>query len=217
MAWSYKAGPDRGPLGVKVYEREPGGSIHVSYYEDGERVRRCASSIVGTTFTDREVAVVLAERLAAKLAAGDKRETARLIHTASRRKAEYLSIADLTDAPLEDMIATRFPADAISCVYFLLLDGEVRYIGKSVDLGFRLYYHRRNRNIDFDEVAVWPVPEEHLERVEAFLIARFNPPANSRPEQVYPQDVERLRALDEPSPHTPNESTHNGRNSNGNG
>lgn len=69
------------------------------------------------------------------------------------------------------------PSEIICGVYFLMQNGNLKYIGKSVDIHRRVIDHRRDRQIT--GVYMVELPEQKIARVESLLIACWNPPWNS--------------------------------------
>jgi hypothetical protein len=66
--------------------------------------------------------------------------------------------------------------DPPSCVYFLIRDGAVVYVGQTTDLHFRVTRHRRDKR--FDRVFYLPVPSEDLNQIEMEFIRVFCPEYN---------------------------------------
>lgn len=64
-------------------------------------------------------------------------------------------------------------------VYFLLLDGEIVYVGRSVNVLGRLATHRTNATITFNRVFVERCREEQLGHLEALYINKFRPKHNA--------------------------------------
>lgn len=81
-----------------------------------------------------------------------------------------------------------------SGIYFLLLRGDVQYVGKSLNVGVRVAAHRNNYRrhlrglppkmtnpepiINFDAVRVLLAPKDRLDALEIQWIQRLNPPGN---------------------------------------
>ena len=61
------------------------------------------------------------------------------------------------------------------CVYILIKENEVVYVGQSVNLLQRLAQHREK---DFDAAYYLPIPITDLIKTEKALIQDFNPPLN---------------------------------------
>ncbi len=59
------------------------------------------------------------------------------------------------------------------CVYFLVRDGVVVYVGQSIALPGRIASHISNK--DFDRVFYLEVPREHLNAIESAFIRALNP------------------------------------------
>lgn len=83
-----------------------------------------------------------------------------------------------------------------SGIYFLLLKGEVQYIGKSTNVAARLSAHRSNLirhrrglppkmtdvvgPVNFDEVRVLFADRDRLDALEIQWVQQFNPPCNTQ-------------------------------------
>lgn len=101
-------------------------------------------------------------------------------------------------APLEGRLYECNPS-LFSCVYFLIKDNRVVYVGQSVNIAGRLVDHFRTK--EFDRVLYLLVPESELDRTEGAFIRFLKPPLNGKgapisifPERIlhdygYPQDV----------------------------
>lgn len=64
-------------------------------------------------------------------------------------------------------------------IYFLLLDGEVVYVGKSVAVESRIGVHRKERDKEFSEFAVYECLPDELDKWEAHFALLFNPKENT--------------------------------------
>ncbi len=62
-------------------------------------------------------------------------------------------------------------------IYFLCHDGELVYVGQSVDVANRVANHRSSRR-DFDSVFFLPWPGDDLDRIEGALIRALRPALN---------------------------------------
>lgn len=62
------------------------------------------------------------------------------------------------------------------CIYFLFYGRELQYVGKSVNVNYRLSAHEKTK--PFDRVAFIEVPETFLNRLELYYIQEFNPRLN---------------------------------------
>lgn len=67
------------------------------------------------------------------------------------------------------------------CVYFLINNGCIVYIGQSVALATRLVEHRSSGKA-WSRVVWIPCPPEHLSHVEQWWIRHVRPPLNSQKE-----------------------------------
>jgi hypothetical protein len=61
--WSHIEG-ERGVNRIRVYERQPGGPIHVEWYDRAGRHQSSLTTITGLPIRDRKLAVQLARKLA---------------------------------------------------------------------------------------------------------------------------------------------------------
>lgn len=86
--------------------------------------------------------------------------------------------ADLPDAlkPMLDHLSEFHDALFPPCVYFLVLDREVVYVGQSVSVPSRLVQHRKDKK--FDRVYVLPCAQSELNEVEAAFIRILKPSLN---------------------------------------
>jgi hypothetical protein len=62
------------------------------------------------------------------------------------------------------------------CVYFLIRNSVVVYVGQTTDLYFRVSQHRRDKQ--FDRVFYLPIPREDLSRIETGFIRVLQPEYN---------------------------------------
>lgn len=80
-----------------------------------------------------------------------------------------------SDLPLE--IIKLGPA-AFCGIYFLYLEGELQYVGQSVNVPSRVRDHHTNKR--FDAAYFLPVPLAALAETERFYIQRLNPLLNRK-------------------------------------
>lgn len=74
-------------------------------------------------------------------------------------------------------------------IYFLIKDGEVRYVGQSGNLGARISSHETSTLVgkDFDSVFHIEVEKEAANELEKALVRIMGPPDNKRPStQIIP-------------------------------
>lgn len=81
---------------------------------------------------------------------------------------------------LKDIRDRAVPAFIAPGVYFLLLNGEVMYVGQSVNVVSRICQHLTQRLIDFDSYAWVLVDRQDLLVTEAAYIVKFKPKYNSQ-------------------------------------
>jgi hypothetical protein len=65
-----------------------------------------------------------------------------------------------------------------SCVYFLIKESRVVYVGQSINLAARIGTHQQEK--DFDRVVYMWVPESELDEVEGALIRALKPKLNGK-------------------------------------
>lgn len=76
----------------------------------------------------------------------------------------------------EQIIWKATPYRELKCVYFLIKDSEIVYIGKTNEFFERISRH--NRNIEFDSYYYIETPPEKQDEVENFYIIKFQPKHN---------------------------------------
>lgn len=76
-----------------------------------------------------------------------------------------------------EIVESAMPMSLVPCIYFLVRDGEVVYVGQTTNLAARLYKHRQ-RGVDFDSFAQMPCPAEDMDRLEADYIDALLPEMN---------------------------------------
>jgi hypothetical protein len=77
---------------------------------------------------------------------------------------------------LEDIVKKSSPLSALAGVYFLIRDGEIIYVGQSVNVHNRVGDHVRYRM--FDRVYILPCDPANLLETEAKYIHKFRPVEN---------------------------------------
>lgn len=73
-------------------------------------------------------------------------------------------------------------------VYFLIADGAIVYVGRSIKMASRIQAHRA-AGVRFDSVYCLRMPVELVERAEAAYIARLAPPLNRAQPRRHMDDV----------------------------
>lgn len=68
--------------------------------------------------------------------------------------------------------------EKICGIYFLLLDGEVTYIGQSINCHFRISVHIAEKKKDFNSCYIIRSEPEDLDNLEALYIKKFTPRYN---------------------------------------
>jgi hypothetical protein len=76
-----------------------------------------------------------------------------------------------------DVLEAAIPTARASGVYFLVLDGEVVYVGQSVDVLQRIARHRREGRV-FDAFSYIECDLGEMDRLEALYIKAFIPVGN---------------------------------------
>lgn len=86
---------------------------------------------------------------------------------------------DLLPKPLRSVPGIRDISDLITCrsgVYFLMLEGEIVYVGQAVAVATRVDQHASIKQ--FDQVLFLPWPKSDLSQVEGAFIRLLKPPLN---------------------------------------
>ena len=89
----------------------------------------------------------------------------------------------------------EFPMCTPSCVYFLLDNIEIVYIGQSINLATRISQHMLVK--DFNKVLYLPVPQENLLSVERFFIEHLTPKYNNETFLKHKKFIYKDRKIDE--------------------
>jgi len=76
--------------------------------------------------------------------------------------------------------------DGKTRIYLLMIDGDVMYVGQSVNMRARIYDHDHSGKV-FDRVVCAECEHEEANTLEAINIVRLNPPLNGNlpPNSVY--------------------------------
>jgi hypothetical protein len=75
---------------------------------------------------------------------------------------------------LQEVLRASIPAGSFAGIYFLVKDGEVVYVGQSVDVLARISRHRRDGR-EFDAYTYLACEKSDLDRLESIYIAAFMP------------------------------------------
>lgn len=92
------------------------------------------------------------------------------------RVADPIAANEELPPELIDMAGRLRSYNSTVCVYFLIRDRRVVYVGQTYDLGQRISDHSRTK--DFTSVLYLEVPKEDLDRVERGLIRALRPELN---------------------------------------
>lgn len=134
---------------------------------------------VAKTFPTRDQAEAWATDKAARFKARDELATAMankvLMARMPRRVLEACSKVPYTH---DEIVRCPIPANVMSGVYFLIRDGEVCYVGQSVDVLHRVARHRREGRL-FDSFNVLPCGKEDMDTLENLYITALMPSENS--------------------------------------
>lgn len=99
------------------------------------------------------------------------------------------------------MVFEERPAPQVTCGIYVLLQGEEAiYVGKSIQVEFRVLHHRLVRGLEFDRVRVCPCEPDELDRLEQEAIRRLLPTLNVQHNPNAPRPVaepEKVRRLHE--------------------
>jgi hypothetical protein len=79
----------------------------------------------------------------------------------------------------EQIVSEAYPLGSYPGVYFLLHGTTIVYIGKSLDVEYRIGQHRAQKKISFDAVYTIECPADEISRLEARYIRTLKPPLNS--------------------------------------
>lgn len=102
---------------------------------------------------------------------GFTRAPNRLVKHSERK---YLDHSDLYD--INEILTRSFNLPRITGIYFLILKGEIVYVGQSTNVHTRTASHLLEKQ--FDRVSVVECAAEHLNKLELLYIRKFNPPLN---------------------------------------
>jgi len=80
----------------------------------------------------------------------------------------------------EEIVSRAQPFENCCGVYFLINNGEIVYVGQSVNIWGRLGTHFNDNLKEFDRIAYVLVDKEDLNRVEAAYIRKFQPKYNCK-------------------------------------
>lgn len=131
---------------------------------------------IGMSFPTQAEAVDWAARIEANILKGVKIESESFRKVP--REPRYYPTPTLTGLlSREEILAQSSVSEAVCGIYFLISDGVVIYIGKSVDVYGRLAEHRRDKRI-FDRVTVIPCELALLSLLESKYILMLQPPLN---------------------------------------
>lgn len=72
-----------------------------------------------------------------------------------------------------------FPDKNMFCVYFLKKDGEIVYVGQTMDMKARVYKHNHSRYISFDSVEYTITNKCNVNNLETYYILKYKPFHNS--------------------------------------
>lgn len=75
---------------------------------------------------------------------------------------------------MQDVIDAAIPAKTFPGIYFLVMDGEIVYVGQSIDIPSRISRHRREGK-EFDSFAYLLCEKEQLDELESLYITAFMP------------------------------------------
>lgn len=130
------------------------------------------------TFGSRSLAEAWAARQAAVVAGipslRDALSDHRIASVIPRRFKEAAAAANY--AP-DEIIASSFPVPSQCGIYFLIRDGEIRYIGQTKTLLYRLSQHSRAGR-QFDAFSFIPCREDQLDELEKVYVTLLMPEEN---------------------------------------
>ena len=90
----------------------------------------------------------------------------------SQELPKLLRVADILQGskPVTDL--------AHPCIYFLIKDWQIVYVGQSVSIYARLQNHRTDKTKDWDRFAIIPAPIDMLDELELAYYEQFLPSQN---------------------------------------
>lgn len=80
--------------------------------------------------------------------------------------------------PLEGRLKSFTEQSIPACIYFLIDDDEIVYVGQTIGLSGRIQTHRKEKLGLFEQVLYLPVPQSELDRVEQSFIRALRPRLN---------------------------------------
>lgn len=114
-----------------------------------------------------------------------------LVEMANKVVATEAPSPDGKYVPVEAIHAhsIEFEKTVVCGIYFLIRDGEIKYVGQSVDIFKRIREHRQHAYIKFDRFSMIPVRKEKLTEVETWYIQHFRPEYNRVRKQPRPSEA----------------------------
>lgn len=114
-----------------------------------------------------------------------------LVEMARKVVATENPSADGRYAPVEAIHthSIRFEDTLVCGIYFLIDQGEIVYVGQSVDVFKRIREHRQEGYKKWDRFSMIPVREEKLTEVETWYIQHFRPRYNKTRQQPRPSEA----------------------------
>jgi len=98
---------------------------------------------------------------------------------------------------LRDQLNEYRPTKYPPSVYFLILNGEIVYVGQTTNLKARIRAHRSEGKV-FGRVLYLPTPKARLDQVEARFIRELRPPCNKRDGNGEVHEEGRFEFIDPP-------------------
>lgn len=124
----------------------------------------------------------------------EERAIAYALEENAKRRHPAVAQAEMVDAPQNHAVFTQrqivemaIPFRLVTGIYFLILDGEIVYVGQSIDCTGRLSDHAKDMGKPFDSIYIIDAEADELNHLEGYYIRLFRPiynamvPGKSRP------------------------------------
>lgn len=168
---------------MAYFHSNASGKVRASVCRDGVRASKTfPTAEAAEAWATAQEARILARRDASKALKSDAFGSImprRVLHARSK-----------LPIPESELLATAVPAATMSGVYFLILRGEVVYVGQSVDVFGRLSRHLKTGRIPFDCFNIVPAEVDALDDLEAQYIAALVPRHNKSLGEKFTFDAE---------------------------
>lgn len=82
----------------------------------------------------------------------------------------------MLDLNLEYILDNKVKHETKPCIYFLISENEIVYVGQTLSLPNRLIRHKKDK--EFDSYYAYECKEEVMTKLECYFIIKFNPRYN---------------------------------------